>query len=145
MLISLYIGLDATINFGLTSSKFIISLFVDIFERQIVISIVGYTLFFVAIFYLIILGHLSNNASASEKVSFFGIIFVFFGYSSFSAAMCSEIMKVFVILFSSFMTCRYSREIFLIQKYCSYAFRKINLKNLLKENDSDKKLSYQNI
>ena len=55
--------------------------------------------------------------------------------------MGSEIMKVFVILFSSFMTCRYSREIFLIQKYCSYAFNKINLKKIfLLKNDLNKKI-----
>ena len=47
--LSLYIGLDASINFGLTSSKFIISPFVDIFERQIVISMVGYSIFFISV------------------------------------------------------------------------------------------------
>ena len=76
-----------------------------------------------------------------KKLVFVGIIFVFAGYSSFSAAMGSEIMKVFVILFSSFMTCRYSREIFLIQKYCSDAFNKINLKKIfLEKNDLNKKI-----
>ena len=51
-----------------------------------------------------------------KKLVFFGVILVFAGYSSFSAAMGSEVMKLFVILFSSFMTCRHSREIFLILK-----------------------------
>jgi len=140
--ISLYIGLDASINFGLTSSKFIISPFVDIFERQIVISMVGYSLFFISIFYFDYLRSLIERMHLHQKkLVFFGIIFVFAGYSSFSAAMGSEIMKAFVILFSSFMTCRYSREIFLIQKYCSYTFNKINLKKILmKENPSNKKI-----
>ena len=129
--ISLYIGLDASINFGLTSSKFIISPFVDIFERQIVISMVGYSLFFISVFYFdYFRSFIERMHLHQKKLVFFGIIFVFAGYSSFSAAMGSEIMKVFVILFSSFMTCRYSREIFLIQKYCSYAFNKINLKKI---------------
>ncbi|MAF82443.1 MAG: hypothetical protein CMK52_06065 [Proteobacteria bacterium] len=140
--ISLYIGLDASINFGLTSSKFIISPFVDIFERQIFISIVGYSLFFISVFYFdYFRSFIERMHLHQKKLVFIGIIFVFAGYSSFSAAMGSEIMKVFVILFSSFMTCRYSREIFLIQKYCSYAFNKINLKSIfLKESDSNKKI-----
>ena len=140
--ISLYIGLDASINFGLTSSKFIISPFVDIFERQIVISMVGYLLFFISVFYFeYIKLFIQRMHSHQKKLVFFGIIFVFAGYSSFSAAMGSEIMKVFVILFSSFMTCRYSREIFLIQKHCSHAFNKINLKKVfLKKNDLNKKI-----
>ena len=140
--LSLYIGLDASINFGLTSSKFIISPFVDIFERQIVISMVGYSLFFISVFYFDYFRlFIERMHLHQKKLVFFGIIFVFAGYSSFSAAMGSEIMKVFVILFSSFMTCRYSREIFLIQKYCSYAFNKINLKNIfLKKNNSNKKI-----
>ena len=140
--ISLYIGLDASINFGLTSSKFIISPFVGIFERQIVISIVGYALFFISIFYFdYIRSYIERLHMYQKNLVFFGSIFVFAGYSSFSAATGSEIMKVFVILFSSFMTCRYSREIFLIQKYCDYAFNKITLrKSFLKENDSNKKI-----
>ena len=140
--ISLYIGLDASINFGLTSSKFIISPFVDIFERQIIISMVGYSLFFISVFYFDYFKlFIERMHLHQKKLVFVGIIFVFAGYSSFSAAMGSEIMKVFVILFSSFMTCRYSREIFLIQKYCSYAFNKINLKKIfLKKNDSNKKI-----
>ncbi len=140
--ISLYIGLDASINFGLTSSKFIISPFVDIFERQIVISMVGYSLFFIAVFYFdYFRSFIKRMHLHQKKLVFLGIIFVFAGYSSFSAAMGSEIMKVFVILFSSFMTCRYSRDIFLIQKYCSYALNKINLKKIFKkENDSNKKI-----
>ncbi|MDA9689046.1 FtsW/RodA/SpoVE family cell cycle protein [Betaproteobacteria bacterium] len=140
--ISLYIGLDASINFGLTSSKFIISPFVDIFERQIVISMVGYSLLFISVFYFDYFRSLIGRMHLhQEKLVFFGIVFVVAGYSSFSAAMGSEIMKVFVILFSSFMTCRYSREIFLIQKYCNYAFNKINFKKILfKEKDSNKKI-----
>ena len=140
--ISLYIGLDASINFGLTSSKFIISPFVDIFERQIIISMVGYSLFFISIFYFdYFRSFIERLHLYQKKLVFIGIIFVVSGYVSSSAAMGSEIMKIFVILFSSFMTCRYSREIFLIQKYCSYAFNKINLKKVfMKENDTNKKI-----
>ena len=140
--LSLYISLDASINFGITSSKFIISPFVDIFERQIVIGMIGYSLFFISVFYFDqFMLFIQRMHLHQKKLVFLGIIFVFVGYSSFSAAMGSEIMKVFVILFSSFMTCRHSREIFLIQKYCSYAFNKINFKNILfRKNDSNKKI-----
>ena len=65
--ISLYIGLDASINFGLTSSKFIISPFVDIFERQIIISMVGYSLFFISVFYFDYLSYLSNECIYIRK------------------------------------------------------------------------------
>ena len=76
--ISLYIGLDASINFGLTSSKFIISPFVDIFERQIVISMVGYSLFFISVFYFDYFRlFIERMHLHQKKLVFFGIIFVF--------------------------------------------------------------------
>ena len=93
-------------------SKFFISPFVDIFERQVVISIVDIHCFLFQYFTSIILGHLSNECIDQKKTSFFWNyfcicwLFKFFGCDGF------RVMKIFVIVFSSFMTCRYSREIF---------------------------------
>ena len=81
---TLYIGLDASI-IGLTSSKFIISPFVDIFERQIIVSMVGYSLFFIAVFYFDnIKLFIERIHLHQKKLVFVGIILVFAGYSSYS-------------------------------------------------------------
>ena len=130
--VSLYITLDAAINFGFTSSQFIISPFIDIFKRQVLVTLVGYTVLFASIFYLdyfkIVLQRMHQH---QRKLVFFGILFGFAGYASFSAAVGSEIMKIFIVLFSAFMTSRHAREIFLIQKYCSSTFSMTKLKEFL--------------
>ena len=83
--------------------KFIISPFVDIFERQIIISMVGYSLFFISIFYFdYFRSFIERLHLYQKKLVFIGIIFVVSGYVSSSAAMGSEIMKIFIkiVLFS---------------------------------------------
>ncbi len=120
---------DAANNYGITSSFFLLSPFYGIFERQVLIVLIGYGVLFLSIFYsnnIFSLSYVLKRNSSIFSICSIGSIFL--AYFIFSPAIGFEVLKVVIIFFVSFTTHRYAREIFLIQKFSPVS---ISIKNLL--------------